>query len=217
MADDEYNKLLNDCSGLYIVKLLDKEEWYCFEKDELREIYYSLTIPGTDEAVVDPIICMGNEFNKDNCYKPNSYKDTTSMYRDEEGYLHCEDVCFCDKNDKCIISGVIMCLGIAVVNKNGDKLLCHYVTGNDDSETEKNKLKKIKQEMQERKWNWNNSKLIIYYINNRKYIDNQYESINIVAEALKINRENISLRISESGKIYFEPSAKIRRKPLGEK
>lgn len=214
--EDKYDQLLNDCSGLYIVKLLDKDKWYCFEKDELREIYDSLTIPGTDEAVVDPILCMGNEFNRDNCYKPTSYKVITNIYRDEEGYLHCEDVCFCDKNDKCIISGIIMCLGIAVVNKNGDKLLCHYVTGNDDSEIEKNKLKKIKEEMQERNWNWNNSKLIIYYMKNMKYNDDQNKSINIFAKALNIDRENISLQISKS-KIYFEPNTKILSKPLGEK
>lgn len=209
MEDEEYTKLLNDCSGLYMVKLLHKDKWYCFEKDELREIYDSLTIPGTDEAVEDAIICMGNEFNKDDCYKPNSYKVKTSIYRDEEGYLHCEDGCFYDKNEKCVISGLIMCLGIAVVNKNGDKILCHYVTGDDDSETEKNKLKKVKEEMQERNWNWDNSTLKIYYMKNIKYKDAQNKSINIAAEALNIDREKITLRLSESGKIYFEPNTKI--------
>lgn len=227
MEDDEYNKLLKDCSGLYIVKLLDKEEWYCFEKDELREIYDSLKIPGTNEDVEHHIKCMSNDDNcfKANSYKANSYKDTSthrdedtkSIHHDEKGYKYCEDVTFCGKNDKCIISGIIMCLGIAVVNENGDKLLCHYVTGNDHYETEKNKLEEIKQEMQERNWNWNNSKLFIYYINDKKHSDAQNKSINIVAEALNIDREKISLQVSENSKIYFEPNTKILRKPLGEK
>ena len=162
-------------------------------------------IPGTEISVdTKTIKVVGEDFDKQNCKRKEDYKSNQAVYKDPEGYQEFTDTGFCAKGTKCQINGIKMCIGIVVLHKNDDMILCHYVTGNDGVLSEKHKLQEIKDEMAKRKWNWDNSKLQLYYrLYDSTHLNEQNTSISIIANKLNISIGNIVLNIITDNFIKF--------------
>jgi hypothetical protein len=200
---------------LYTVELWDLDEndnpiLYCFEEDEKDEIESTHAVPGTlhtpGEIGLDvySIIPVREDFDKQKCKTIDDYKSNQAVYRDTEGYQAFNETGFCVKDTKCKINGILMCIGIVVLHENDDRILCHYVTGDDHLSCEKHKLQEIKNEMTKRNWKWDNSTLQLYY---RLYspgeLKNQNTSISIIANTLNISIGNIVLNIITDNYIKF--------------
>lgn len=197
---------------MYVVKLLNyPDEYYCFDDNELDYIRIYGRIPETvlrlDISTIQDVENCDIFQEKLGKLLYNKYvpevKIRTEVIDGVTVYNTTEPFYINGQNNAIKISGLIMCLGVYLVNTvNGNIVGFHYETVEDDKE--KRKL----DDSVDLITSWgDNFDIIIYRLPNKKYSDAQDISISIIENFYGKNAQVIE--VTDSSVIYppIQPSS----------
>ena len=191
----------DDC---WLVKVENSNKAYMIENSCIEKVFQEGVIPDTYTFVDEDYYRKNGEIKK----KIRIPCDFESASKIADGYglkldnkiISCnlispdsDKVIFCPPHDKSCrkkrLTGLIMCLGVFVIDDDQGYILLHYVTENDNDQFEQNKLDIALKYMKEK--NFINPELWIYNQSNLGYQQQQDKSKKIVIEKLGIRKSKI--------------------------
>ena len=191
----------------YIAQLLrENDQYYCFHDDELQYIETYGMIPETlirldKSSITEVENCdIFQEELKRPLYNINvpEEKIMKEVINDKTIYNVTEPFAVNSSNNSIKISGLIMCLGVYLVNEINENIVgFHYETAEDDKENTK-----LKDSMELIESWGDNYKIIIYRLENKKYEEAQIKSIKIIEE---FYNKKATVILTENSSIIYPP------------
>lgn len=199
-----------DKNKIWIARIINKElsgKFYCFTEDKYPIIFKTLKVPDTSIFLDEPFISVDGKTCQD-----LSFLDTIDpKYIENDDYIIKDDTmtingaAFCSEDYNCLISDLIMCLGIVIKHeKKLGIIAAHYMTGEDKSENDK--LLKILEIMEKNDWTWENGARMTIYRklqSFKKYEKEQDKSIENIKNTLNVTSK-IEIRNITESKVLIE-------------